>query len=66
MNEIGVMIVANGALDFESKFREAKEMGLESCQLSFWDPTAYTDEVAEKIREALAATGFKISLLWAG
>ena len=66
MNEIGVMIVANGALDFESKFREAKEMGLESCQLSFWDPTAYTDEVAEKSREALAATGFKISLLWAG
>ncbi len=66
MNEIGVMIVANAALDFEGKFREAKESGLDSCQLSFWDPTAYTDEVAEKIRAALAATGFKISLLWAG
>lgn len=66
MANIGVMIGVNRSTDFREAFREAKDLGLESCQISIWDPTLYTDETAEKIRAALDEVGFSISLLWAG
>lgn len=66
MANIGVMIGVSRSTDFRTAFREAKELGLESCQISIWDPTLYTDETAEKIRAALDEVGFSISLLWAG
>lgn len=66
MANIGVMLGAHHGTDFEKAFREAKEMGLSSCQISIWDPTLYTDETAEKIRAAAEKVGFSVSLLWAG
>lgn len=66
MANIGVMIGVNRQTDFLSAFGEAKAIGLESCQISMWDPTMYTDETAEKIRTAMKETGLTVSLLWAG
>ena len=66
MNELGIMIVVSKETDFIKKFQEAQEIGVESCQLSFWEPALYTDEMAERIRFAVAETKFKVSLLWAG
>ena len=65
-NEIGVMIGYRKDTDLVAKFRQAKEMELDSCQLNIWDETLYTDENAEYVKKALTETGFKISALWGG
>lgn len=66
-NKIGVLINLRKDTDVAFKFREAKDLGFESCQLCVWDMSLYTDEVAEKVNAALASVpGFEISLLWAG
>lgn len=66
-NKLGILINLRANTDVDFKFKQAKEMGFESCQLCVWDMSLYTDEVAEKVNAALAATSdFEISLLWAG
>ncbi len=66
-NKIGVLINLRKDTDLAFKFREAKELGFESCQLCVWDMSLYTDEVAQKVNAALASVpGFEVSLLWAG
>ena len=66
MANLGVMINVNAETNFSEKFREAKEMGLNSCQLSIWNPALYTDECAAAIKTAMVETGMQVSLLWAG
>lgn len=70
MKEIGILIRYENELkqkhNFAQRFKEAQEMGIDSCQLCFPEGEGYTDEVAEKINAAAKETGFKISLLWAG
>ena len=66
MNNIGIMINAGKDTNFLEKFQQAKELGMQSCQISNYDPALYTDEKAAEIREALEKTGFEISAFWAG
>lgn len=66
MKPIGILIAIRKETDFRAKFREAKEMGISSCQLSIWDGSLFTPDTAEKIRTAAQAEDFTISLLWAG
>ena len=70
MKEIGILIRFENELveklNFKERFEEAQAMGIDSCQLCFPEGIGYTDEVAKKINVAVAQTGFKISLLWAG
>ena len=53
-------------LDFDYKFDQIKQMGLESCQICFPTGEGYTDIVANKIVNASKKSGIEISLLWAG
>ena len=53
-------------LDFMKKFRDIKDLGMQSCQICFPVGEGYTDEVAKKINEAVKETGIEVSLLWAG
>ncbi len=65
--QIGVMISLNKLdIDLVEKFRQVKEMELQHCQLSIWDPAYYTDEWAAKINEAVETTGITVSTLWCG
>lgn len=68
--KIGVLIrfedELKESLDFDTKFDQIKDMGLESCQICFPTGEGYTDEVAQKIVNASRRTGIDISLLWAG
>ena len=66
MNKIGVVITLRRDTDFAAKIREAKEMGITSCQLSVWDTSLYTEERASELRTAALAEDFEISALWAG
>lgn len=70
MKEIGVLIRFEKELaqklNFKERFIEAQELGIDSCQLCFPEGKGYTDEIADKINQAIKETGFKISLLWSG
>ena len=63
---IGLIMSYRQGTDLLSKFRQARELELDSCQLSIWDSSLYTDEQAEIIRNAVQQTGLAISALWAG
>lgn len=63
---IGVIIPFQSEKDLIERFRQAKELSLESCQLSMWDPRQYTDNAAHAVRTAVEKTGLLISALWAG
>ena len=65
-NEFGVMIQITKGMNFVEKFKEAQQLGLSSCQLSFWDMDFYNEKTKQEIKQALKETGFKVSLIWAG
>lgn len=65
-NGIGVRISYNKDTDLRKRFEQAKEMGLESCQLNVWDEELFSEESAKKVNQAISDTGFKITALWAG
>ncbi|MBR2353702.1 MAG: sugar phosphate isomerase/epimerase [Clostridia bacterium] len=65
-HSIGVQIVYTRDMDLEAEIRKAMDMELESCQLCIWDEKIYTDEYVNRVNEAVARTGFRISSVWAG
>ena len=65
-NDIGVLIFYKKEVDLVEKFKLAKSMGINSCQLSIWDESMYSLEYAEIINDAVAQTEFKITAIWAG
>jgi sugar phosphate isomerase/epimerase len=64
--QIGVMIPVRKNTNIRVELEKVRDMGLQSCQFSMWDPTMYTDELAEQINQAVAETGVIISTFWAG
>jgi L-ribulose-5-phosphate 3-epimerase len=46
--------------------RETAEFGLRSCQLVSWQPSAWNDALAARVRREAAAGGLVISAFWAG
>jgi len=62
--KLGVMIGIEG--DLCAEFRGAIEMGFPTCQLVVWNSALYTEENAQKVREAVEKTRMEISALWAG
>ena len=66
MKRIGVLINYKKDTDIREKIIQAQQMGLESCQLSIWDPSMFTKENGEALRAVLSETGFTVSAVWAG
>mgnify|MGYP002508454708 CR=1 FL=1 len=66
MKRIGVLINYKKGTDIKEKIIKAQQMGLESCQLSIWDTSLFTEESAEYIKGVLMQTGFRVSAVWAG
>ena len=66
MKRIGVLINYKKDTDIKEKIIKAQQMGLESCQLSIWDTSLFTEESAEYIKGVLMQTGFRVSAVWAG
>lgn len=65
-NKIGVLINYREDTDILEEMRKAQSLELESCQLSIWNSEMLTPENAEKVREAMAETGFTVSAVWGG
>jgi len=62
--KIGVIVPLTEEVSAE--FEKAKQLGFASCQLTCWDMSLYTKELAEKTLEASRRTGVEISALWCG
>ena len=63
---IGVLIRFRKEIDVLQEMQKVKDMGLQTCQLSCFDPSMYNDEWAEKVNAASKETGITVSTLWAG
>lgn len=51
---------------FEKKICDLKAVGLDSFQLSIWNPSLFTDENAEYIKETVEKHNVEISAFWCG
>lgn len=61
------MIPCRRNTDLALEIKKAKDMELDSCQISIWDASLFLDEeYAERVRTAIAESDFRITALWAG
>ena len=66
MNKLGVLVSLSKKRDIFEELKKAKDIGCECCQITVWDMSLYTDEMAEKIIAASKENDIEISTLWAG
>ncbi len=66
MEKTGVMIGVRAGTDIDEKFRVLHENSLSCCQLSFWDPSLYSEETAKNILSASEKYDVEVSTVWAG
>lgn len=64
--QIGVMIPVHQDTDMRKELNKVKELSLQSCQISIWNPDFYTDALAAEINAAVEETGIVVSTLWCG
>ena len=62
--ELGVIISLNDRL--EESLARLFEMGFTTCQIKCWNLDMYTPENAERVKDALARYGIRLSTLWCG
>lgn len=66
-NKIGVLVSYRKGVDIAQKFAQCKKIGIDSCQISIWDVSVFTDPAeAKKIKDAMDTNGITVSALWAG
>lgn len=65
-NKIGVTISYKKSVSIMEKFKQVKELGLECCQLTMWDPTMFCEQYKNEILEASKETGVTVSAIWGG
>lgn len=64
--KIGVCIRHNRQEDIRKQIADAVELGFDNAQLITWDSSLWTEEQAQKIRNACDEFGFTISAVWVG
>jgi len=52
--------------DPKGEIEKVKNLGFQTCQVSCWDVSLYTREVAEKLKQAIVENEVEITTLWAG
>lgn len=50
----------------KTEFKKCLDLGLPTCQLSAWDQTLFTTEMADIVKDAIKETGLEVTTLWAG
>jgi len=48
------------------EIKKVKNLGFETCQVSCWDMSLYTRDIAKKLKEALEENGITMTTLWTG
>lgn len=62
--KIGVLV--NLDKNVEAEIKKVHDMGFGSCQLSCWNMSMYTDEIAEIVNKASKEYGVTVSTVWGG
>lgn len=62
--KLGVMVHLSEKI--REEFKNLRDMGFSGCQLACWDMKLYTDDMAEKVREAVKEFNVDITALWCG
>ena len=52
--------------DPREEIEKVKNLGFQTCQVSCWDMSLYTREVAEKLKQAVEENEVEITTLWTG
>lgn len=63
--KVGVLIVIRDT-DIEEKFKHIHELGFTSCQITCWNHSILTDELADKINSLCKKYEITISTVWVG
>lgn len=63
---VGVMADLVKGIDIEEKFREIRELGMESCQLVCWDRSLLNRETAGRVKAAMEKHRMTITAFWCG
>ncbi|MBE6554152.1 MAG: sugar phosphate isomerase/epimerase [Ruminococcaceae bacterium] len=66
MNKLGVLFKLKSDNEVFEEMKKIKAIGCDCCQLTVWDMSLYTDEMAARIVEASKMSAVEISTLWAG
>ena len=66
MIKVGILISEVSLENVYGKFKWARELGFDNCQLSVWDMSLHTDEFANEVKRAMADFGIKITAVWCG
>ncbi|MBR6708732.1 MAG: sugar phosphate isomerase/epimerase [Clostridia bacterium] len=62
--KIGVMQALTR--DIDASFAHVRDLGMNNCQLTGWNHTLFTDEMAEAVRAASEKHGVTVSAFWCG
>ena len=54
------------APDMREKFKRMRDMGFDNCQMTNWDESLHTDEMAELVNAAAKEYGITITAHWVG
>ena len=66
MIKVGILITEATVENVYDKFKWAKDLGFDNCQLSVWDMSLHTDEFANAVKDAMAKLDFKVTAVWCG
>lgn len=66
MIKVGILIAGANTENVYEKFKWAKDLGFDNCQLSIWDMSLHTDEFANAVKRAMAELDFKVTAVWCG
>ena len=50
----------------EASLKQLSEFGFDNCQLVSWNPSHWTDEYADTVKELIKKFGITISAFWCG
>ncbi len=64
--KVGICIHFNKGDDLRDKFSMAAKEGFDNCQLISWDPSLWTDENTELVKDCVKKYGVDISAFWCG
>ncbi|MBQ9802652.1 MAG: sugar phosphate isomerase/epimerase [Clostridia bacterium] len=64
--KLGLLVSLTATPDIAEKLKSVHDLGFTSCQITCWDMSLYTDEMAARIRDALDTYGITVSTLWCG
>ena len=64
--KIGALIEVWKHSDIDGEFRRLQDMGLNCCQLAFWDISMYTEAYANELKAASSKYDIEITAVWAG